>query len=300
MATWWHVHDVSAWPVEAWDPRGRRAKAWVAAPDGGLWLRKLPRESRPTEPAVEVFALQLAARVGIVAARAHPCIFTVDGQPVRGIVSARFVEPGPEDLWTGDVLLGRLGDYDPERYELHSPDLVRDRLTVLDAANGTEIVAQMLEVLIFDAWIGNADRHQQNWAVVVGSRASAQGEPESTARLAQMFDPACCLGVERQDSDVLLRDPSAERLVRYRQKCGSGFGDGNQLISMETVVVHLRRWPGYRDALERLVARFRRALDTEVQALLTEVPDDWLSPARKHLAWLLLNDRLNWLASIPT
>jgi hypothetical protein len=44
-------------------------------------------------------------------------------------------------------------------------------------------------MLLFDAWIGNGDRHSANWGVA---------RKLESERLAPLFDPASCLGVELQ------------------------------------------------------------------------------------------------------
>lgn len=61
-------------------------------------------------------------------------------------------------------------------------------------------------MVAFDAWIGNGDRHQDNWSVLLP-------EDESRCRLAPMYDPAACLGTELQDGHLQL-DPQPRTAQR--------------------------------------------------------------------------------------
>jgi hypothetical protein len=67
---WWDPVNVTGWNLFASEPRGRRPKTWLIDPAGVVWLRKSPppldparpHTARRSEPAVEVFALELAIR----------------------------------------------------------------------------------------------------------------------------------------------------------------------------------------------------------------------------------------------
>lgn len=292
--TWWRGQEVSDWPIRDWEPRGRRSKAWIAAPDSSLWLRKSPRDSRPSEPAIELFALELARRVGIPATEATAAEWAHPEGRARGIVAHRFLDAELEILWTGDALLRSTDDdYDPDRYELHTVASLQRIVAGIGEAFGVSLEREMLEVLLFDAWIGNGDRHQQNWGVIF---VAPQGDHQNlSARLAPMFDPACCLGAELQPNDIRLRDPSSERLARYVRGCPSGFGDGKSLIPMTRVVDDLALWPGFIAATGDVIARFQRGLNTHVEELLAAIPEDWLEAPRKRFACLILERRLRWL-----
>ena len=143
-------------------------------------------------------------------------------------------------------------------------------------------------MLAFDTWIGNGDRHQENWAVIVPDPNSGS-EP---ARLAPMFDPAACLGVELGDSHRALR-PGAD-LAGYIRKCPSGFGDGTKGLRLSQVFDELCRWPEWTDNVRSWLAAFDDSMNT-VNKWLDEAPADWLPDPRKDLARRLLAERLRWM-----
>src|SRR5712664_3103415 len=80
-------------------------------------------------------------------------------------------------------------------------------------------------------------RHQENWGII--------SFPEGV-RLAPIYDTAACLGAELQPQHRLLTPrASEEQLKQYVERCGSGFGRGqNHLIGQREVVAQLKTsWP---------------------------------------------------------
>jgi hypothetical protein len=162
---------------------------------------------------------------------------------------------------------------------------VRSKLADLEREHGVPLLAPLSRILVFDAWIGNVDRHAGNWAVITGPRG---------ARLAPMFDPAACLGVEMTDKSLDLVLFSDERLDRYIDKCGSGFGgglsDGRSGIPMREALLLLATWPEWHEAISELAPRIRKVL-SDVPGILDEIPDDWLPTPRKRFAARVLERR---------
>lgn len=157
----WEEFEVSNWPQVLEENRGRRVKAWVQSPAGTHWLRKEPKESRPYELAIEALALRLAEEVGVVAANGSVCAWQVDGSEKRGLVVELFLNRDREQLILGSTCLRREdAAYDPEAKWAHTLPRVR---SVLEASGGARLLVAFAQLLAFDAWIGNADRHQENW-----------------------------------------------------------------------------------------------------------------------------------------
>ncbi len=300
VASWWDPIDVSAWEDYAPESRGpRRPKMWLKDPDGEVWLRKSPPPPQPpparqhtarrSEPAIEAFALELARRAGLDVARTRPAVWSVDGaSTARGIVSKRF-HAADEEHHPGSELLGLSAesgsspDAKRRRDEGRASatlERVRSELETLEAAHNIALLAPFTRVLAFDAWLGNGDRHSGNWALITGPRG---------ARLAPMYDPTACLGVELTDDRVELVAPTA-----YVDRCPSGFGggdDGRTGIRMSEVLAKLVTWPEWGLASSELAPRFK-ALTADVVPLLAEIPDEWLSPARKTFATHVLGLRV--------
>lgn len=287
----WEELDVSTWPIVMVDTRGLRNKSWIRDPSGTHWLRKEPKESRPFEVALEALMLRLSDEVGVPAAVGSVCTWNEGGAERRGLAVRLFLDRDREQLTLGSVCMRREdAAYDPEAKWDHSLSRVR---SVLQSAAGTDptLMAPFAHMIAFDAWIGNADRHQENWGII---EPTGTGQP----RLAPMYDPASCLGAELQDSHRLLKTgASLEKLEQYIVRCPSGFGDGTKPIRLEQVVGAISAWPEWRDNVRAWLAAFAKGMDT-FEGFLPTVPSAWLSQHRKQLALRLLSQRLRWLEGV--
>lgn len=286
----WHVIDVSSWQTTIEEARGLRVKYWMEAPDGSRWLRKEPRISRPYEPALEMLMLWLAREAGLSAAEGVVCEWLEKGGPKRGLAVRSFVDRSREQLVGGTVLLSRHdARYDPESKWQHSPERVREVLVHHESNGARNLMVGFCHVLAFDAWIGNADRHQGNWSVLLPD----DGGP---CRLAPMYDPAACLGAELLDAHSLLdpRRRTETALDAYIQNCPSGFGDEASPIRLAQVVEIARQWPEWKVGAGSWVAAFRHAFNT-LRGVLPSVESSWLPDPRKNFVTTLLERRLRWL-----
>lgn len=278
---------MSAWPKVQNEPRGKRPKVWCRAPDGGLWLRKEP--ARSPEPAIEALALRLAESVGLPAPSSFPCTWTDNGTLRKGIVIRSFLQEGVEDLSLGtEVLRAVFSDYEPQNHSHHTLERVADALRVFDPP--AKVIEPFARMLTFDAWIGNGDRHQENWGLIFA--------PGRIPRLAPVFDPAACLGGELQDDHACLdvRRCTDERVEEYLRRCPSGFGipGRKKLLLQEEVLGSLETWATWRAQCRAWVAPFATAMDS-FEVALDGVSDEWLSRPRREFAKHLLRRRYAWL-----
>lgn len=185
---------------------------------------------------------------------------------------------------------------------LHIPEGEGSLQCGVDAAHTKEqedryrvaLLAPFLRMLVFDAWIGNGDRHSANWAILV--RGPLHG---SACRLAPMYDTAGCLLADLTDETVERRFGSNledTALQRYVEKCRSGFGDGvaEPGILHRDLLERLRKWPEWKEIAAPLIEFFSENLPV-VRDLLSEIPPDWLNERRKHLTRRLLEARVMML-----
>lgn len=286
--------DVTDWENAGAATAGKRNKTWLRCPDDdSTWLRKERWAGRPCEPAIEVLALRLAARVGLRAAEARLCRWRGPDDTHVGIISKLFLDREREELFHGSsVLQGVNPSYDAHAKWQHTVSSVRAALEVLRPHGGGELIADFAHLCAFDAWVGNSDRHQENWAVLVSL-------DRSTARLAPMYDPAACLGVELQPGHALLDAArrSEKKLGQYIEACPSGFGDGVTGIPLAKVVQEVSRWPEWTNNAPAWLAAFQNGMDTFRQDL-EHLEESWLPKPHQTLALLLLERRLSWLSTV--
>lgn len=302
----WQVLDLAEWTVAADELRGVRKKRWMRAPAGlddvsasSKWLVKFPRARSPYEPATEVFALELARQVGIDAATGRLAVSPGPHGAVQAIAVRSFVPEtaAPEDepvkptsaLSLGHTLLKSVDQtYSASNHEGHT--LTRVRSVLATRTKDPEAsLRSFVSVLLFDAWVGNSDRHQANWGVLQ-SRSGELG-------LAPMYDPASCLGVELQAGHALL-DPHAPdtAIDNYVTNCPSGFGNDSHLLPMRDVVSELlRTWPEAASASMAWLVRYEVARRDIVPEILATAPESFWPAARRDLAARILDRRLDWL-----
>lgn len=211
----WETWDVADWEVVADEPRGKRLKDWRRAPDGSVWLckralKKKAQEKRPArlrafEPVVECIALRAAEASGLDVPESQPCFVVDHGIRSHALVTRRFLDIPRESLTDGAALLeAQDAEYDRNDHGMHTLHRV---LTCLRQDAYRHLVKPFIQLMLFDAWIGNSDRHQENWGVITSRGTSP--------RLAPVFDVGSCLGSElAENAAVFLEGPANVGLRR--------------------------------------------------------------------------------------
>jgi hypothetical protein len=193
----YRVPDDAPTKVEA---MGTKQKFWFSR-DGSPWLFKTTRPGHG-EHWAEVVAAALAEKLGLP----HASYELASWRDLTGVVTPRFM-PKEFELVHGNELLA---EQDPA-YPREGARYVRTRQHTIGAARavvgaqdvglpvgwsappGIENPADVFGgYLLLDAWIGNTDRHHENWALVV--KVS-----EGKRHLAPTFDHASSLGAHETD-----------------------------------------------------------------------------------------------------
>lgn len=290
-------HDAALGPEQM----GTKQKFWFRHQQLGECLFKRARPATG-EDWSEKLACELAEVLGVPHARYE--LAQQDGHP--GVVSPTFV-PQEYDLIHGNELLGRVDPSYPthvgENRYLRVPEhtLAKVLATLGELSLALPLgwaapaeISSAIDVFVgflaLDAWIGNTDRHHENWAALTESRP----RPGTTRalHLAPSYDHASCLGRELSD------DQRARRLVSrdtrftvevYASKARSGLyargEDARPLSPLDAfrLAAEQRSIAG-RYWLGRLGALDERAIDE----VLSRFPPSRMSePARNFVVRLL-------------
>lgn len=126
----------------------------------------------------------------------------------RGVISLDFVPQGGTLVHGNELLASIVPNYPTSStygVSQHTIDLVLDLIANESVKLPFEwipppdiqtAVDVFVGYLLLDAWIGNGDRHHENWGIV---RIKTDSNPEETEYLAPTYDHASSLGRELSD-----------------------------------------------------------------------------------------------------
>lgn len=141
--------------------------------------------------------------------------------------------------------------------------------------------------LMLDAWIGNGDRHSENWGVIIAK--------DRTVRLAPTFDHASSLGRELTD------EVRAERLTtKDTRRSVAAYAEKARSALYAEAIERQRRALSPFDAFaaaaraQRLSAiiwvnKLRNVKPEKVLNILERIPDDFITATSREFAFAILN-----------
>jgi hypothetical protein len=143
---------------------------------------------------------------------------------------------------------------------------------------------QFLGYLLLDAWIGNTDRHQENWGLINGK--------DRVVRLAPTFDHASSLGRELNDDTRNRR--LATRDNRYSVEAFSErarsalYSDQNDEKPLSPIAAFMLAARAQRKSALHWMGRLELTSADQVTAIFDRVPPEFISEPSRHFAEELL------------
>jgi hypothetical protein len=186
------VIDISSWPRhEEVYPEGAREKNLVYCPSpapysflnenhGYLFKRSSPRY--PEQYWMEIFAYHLGKQMHIEVPRA---LVAYDGKH-NGALIRWYLETGERHISGGDYCQQYLPGFERKKGLAHNFTLVSQIFH--EKSQGLDWKTYWAEIFVFDALIGNTDRHQENWVIIE--------IPSVQVRFAPVFDNGTSMGHE--------------------------------------------------------------------------------------------------------
>ncbi len=157
------MQDISSWQgnILFAVPIGKRSKSTVYDPGNGAeYYFKQPEQKYPWEFWTEVVAYRVGKQLGFDTLEYSPVI----RNEFAGCLSPSMVSEF-QDLIHGQQYLTRImPDFDKKKGTDHSFQIVEKLFT--ENENIAHLFPQFINMLVFDAIIGNHDRHQQNWGII--------------------------------------------------------------------------------------------------------------------------------------
>lgn len=291
------VPDDAPASVEA---MGTKKKFWFSR-DEEMWLFKATRPASG-EHWAEVLAAALADSLGLPHAAYELARWRDrDGVDNAGVVTRRFTPDG-FDLVHGNELLAERDPGYPAaghryvRTQEHTIDAVRDALAGdvglplnwTPPAGATSPADVFGGYLLLDAWIGNTDRHHENWGLVVNLK-------EGHRHLAPTFDHASSLGAHQQDAKRALRLESKDpqfRVEGYVEKARCALYAKAGEIRPMTPLEAFRAWSDGA-IVEPWLQRIHGIEDVRIYELIERIPELEMSGPSREFAGAILQ-RNKW------
>ncbi|MEO5369702.1 MAG: HipA domain-containing protein [Magnetococcus sp. DMHC-1] len=191
----WHSDD--QFPIY---PEGTREKSLWIAPcfppmpfltGGHHYLFKHASQRYPTQFWCEVIAFRVGCMMGIPVPPAYAAWQSSKKQSAALIEWFYRMDENVR-YEAGTVHMKRvIPDFDVKKGKQHNIETVLVILNEIDSA----LIQDMVRILVFDALIGNTDRHQENWGILW------RGDPLQP-ELAPAFDNGTSLGHEIMDKNI--------------------------------------------------------------------------------------------------
>ena len=276
---------------------GSKAKFWVML-GGQLWLFKEARENTGEDWAEKV-AAQLAKLVGFDAADVELAEFS----GTRGCVCKSFIDlkQGEGLVHGNEILAGHVTGYDREKRFKQSDhtlgNIVTAMQSVFEGKNADSVLARLARYVVFDALIGNTDRHHENWGLKLSFDAEKKTQLVSVA---PSFDHASSLGRELRDearADILARNGVAKYIAGGRGGIFISVDDKHGANPLELARLGAERYP---DHFRGALASLSTLQTATIRTIIDQLPAERASNAAKDFAYAVVCHSLDQLLKIPT
>lgn len=287
----WHVYDGAS------EGSGRSEKVWLISDNNQIGLFKFPKidpvtQAETTEHISEHLAHQLGELLGVPTANVDLGVY--DGR--IGSMSYLVSQPGEFLIEGINFISGHYPKYNAETMQNEDDGTYYCIDHILKSVPSFLPDRIWIEMMLFDYLIGNADRHQSNWALLM--RLST--ENKFTIQLSQcpLYDNGsslCCYVNDTQISNFLgkdlrrfevLVDSKSQSIIRI---------DGTQKKRPKhsDVVKHLlSQYPVAKTIAHHFVSLLN---EDNINALLDQYPADILNPSKNILIRRYLIRKLDLL-----
>jgi hypothetical protein len=163
------LYDISNWNEQSWWNTGgtRDKKIYLNPADNELYYFKQSFKKGQRDYKHEFWSEIIASEIGIMLGfNVLEYNIAIRGK-ITGCISKSMINQTSEELIEGGKYLQAFDNtFNPENVKLRNQynfELIVNALTSFQKENHLK---DLVETIIFDALIGNSDRHQENWAII--------------------------------------------------------------------------------------------------------------------------------------
>ncbi|UXE65151.1 MAG: hypothetical protein KA713_11660 [Chryseotalea sp. WA131a] len=163
------LFNISDWNEQSWWNTGgtRDKKIYLNPEDGELYYFKQSFKKGQRDYKHEFWSEIIASEVGQLLGFDILSYHIAIRGNIVGCISKSMINQASEDLIEGGKYLQAFDNaFNPENTKLRNQynfDLI---LNALESFNKKKHLKELVETIVFDALIGNSDRHQENWAII--------------------------------------------------------------------------------------------------------------------------------------
>jgi hypothetical protein len=154
--------------------------------------------------------------------------------------------------------------------------------------------------LLLDTWIGNTDRHHQNWAVI--ALPPLNSSSSVNLYLAPTYDHSSSLGRNEPAERIIQRLTTKDKnytVQAYVEKCRSAFyNNPGDAIALTTLEVFRRAAQSRRKAAKIWLDVLRKVSQDEVNSMFARIPEGWISEEAVQFAEEILRINQNRVLSL--
>ena len=280
----------------------REDKHWYWEADGQEFLFKAGREGTGENWAEKVVC-ELCRLLGLPHAEYDLAVY----RGKKGVISPNFVSRGQSLILGNEILVRTVQGYvGVKRYHQRTHTLKAVRAVVSSrivnapigwtASDNIDTAEDLFTgYLMLDTWIGNTDRHHENWGLIL------ELESESF-HLAPTFDHASSLGRELSDAvreERLATKDKGRRIEKYIERARSAFYSGEQVGKPLYTIDAFKEAAGHRrSAAKSWMDRLGGIPQTETKRIIDMVPQDEMSEIAKEFAQRILDINRERLLSL--
>ena len=329
-------YDVSDWLVTSVSStKGTRDKLVLVKPQTeDTYFLKFPmvREKRDYTPEnwSEVLAYEIGNALGFNVLRYDLAVH--NGKV--GCISKNMTKPSNnESLIEGHSILSRYDStYDPSDKDTYNRYTFEFVCNALKAYNAGFYIKDFIRTLIFDAIIGNSDRHQSNWGLIQSieldevkpikkglklpfGKAKNDGFQISLnikRKAAPIYDSGCCLGREFGEEQIQQHLDIQSKFDKYIRNGVSELrtGETEKKPSHEELLRFIKstnngEWKSFVDEeVNRVIQAYSlKAINGLILGIDKNLPDQYrekygMTMARKEFVFRVIDRRINNLKNI--
>lgn len=277
---------------------GTKTKFWVTLgeeEETQEWLFKIPRKNTGEHWAEKV-AYEVACLLKLSCAEIELARF----ENTFGSCSKSFInkEKKPELIHGNEILAGRVLGYEKDKKYGQRDHTLQNILEAIrktgKKAEPQKALKHFAGYMILDSLIGNTDRHHENWAFLRWT----DGDKQTHHVIAPTFDHASSLGRELLDDDrefKLLENRIEQYIKKGRGAIFLTPEDKKGLNPFELVKLAAKEIP---EALDYWLEQVKKVEEDEFDAILTRVPDSFITEPARQFALKMLKVNLEKLKQL--